>query len=237
MRAAQIAGEKSFLSISAPTLVVLPALRRYFVPLRTISASSNPNTTPPGGERKQKRMWKTNTSVVPVPAPSPVPTNHQNSLRATMQTAVSEGLPSPNKVLTAHDQATIGKGLLLKGDISGMGSLYIDGAVEGSINLPGERVTIGSNGRVTAGMMTSSRPCILAKELIIMGQVFGNVSASDRVDIRTDGSLTGDITTARVSIADGAFFKGGIDIRKSEPGLLVAKPQDMLHDEMMDERY
>jgi len=110
---------------------------------------------------------------------------------------------------TVSDQATIGKGLFIKGEISGAESLYIDGKVEGSINLPGSRVTIGRNGQVAAN--------VNARELVILGKIRGNVTVSDRVDIRVEGSLTGDVSAARISIEDGAFFKGGIELRKHEP--------------------
>jgi cytoskeletal protein CcmA (bactofilin family) len=106
------------------------------------------------------------------------------------------------------DQATIGKGLFVKGEISGTESLYIDGKVEGSINLPGNRVTVGRNGQVSAS--------VTAREIVILGKVRGNVTATDRVDIRAEGALTGDVAAARISIEDGAFFKGGIDIRKPD---------------------
>jgi cytoskeletal protein CcmA (bactofilin family) len=109
---------------------------------------------------------------------------------------------------SAGDQATIGKGLSIKGDISGTESLFIDGKVEGSINLPGNRVTIGRNGNVAC--------TITAREIVILGKVRGNISATDRVDVRAEGSLTGDVAAARISIEDGAFFKGGIDIKKPE---------------------
>src|SRR4029078_1853862 len=90
-------------------------------------------------------------------------------------------------------------------------SLYIDGRVEGSINLPGNCVTVGRNGVVSAN--------IAAREIVVLGKVRGNITPSDRVDIRADGSLTGDIVAQRISIEDGAYFKGGIDIRK--PGQKV----------------
>jgi cytoskeletal protein CcmA (bactofilin family) len=118
--------------------------------------------------------------------------------------------------ISAGDQATIGKGLLVKGEITGSESLYIDGKVEGSINLPGNRVTVGRNGQVAAS--------IIAREIVVLGKIRGNVSASDRVDIRAEGSLSGDVAAARISIEDGAFFKGGIDIRKPE-GKAVAAPE------------
>jgi cytoskeletal protein CcmA (bactofilin family) len=121
--------------------------------------------------------------------------------------AVSEPAPAPRPVATTTaDQATIGKSLVIKGEVTGSESLYIDGRVEGSINLSGNRVTVGRNGVVSAN--------INAREIVVLGKVRGNLTASDRVDIRSDGSLTGDVVAARISIEDGAFFKGGIDIRK-----------------------
>src|SRR5205823_1654782 len=122
--------------------------------------------------------------------------------------AVSETAPAaPRTVSTSTaDQATIGKSLVIKGEVTGSESLYIDGRVEGSINLSGNRVTVGRNGVVAAN--------INAREIVVLGKVRGNLTASDRVDIRSDGSLTGDVVAARISIEDGAFFKGGIDIRK-----------------------
>jgi len=111
-----------------------------------------------------------------------------------------------NATLNTQDQATIGKSLVIKGEVSGSESLYIDGRVEGSINLPGNRVTVGRNGVVAAN--------VTAREIVVLGKVRGNLNATDRVDIRNEGSLTGDVIAQRISIEDGAFFKGGIDIRK-----------------------
>lgn len=114
------------------------------------------------------------------------------------------------------EQSTIGKGLVIKGDISGTDSLFIDGTVEGSVNLPSGRVTVGFKGRVEAGMNASKKLRITAREIVIMGDVRGNVSAADRVEIRAEGKLTGDVSTSSISIADGGFFKGFIDARKAE---------------------
>ncbi len=111
-----------------------------------------------------------------------------------------------NATVNNQEQATIGKSLVIKGEVTGSESLYIDGRVEGSINLSGNRVTIGRNGVVNAN--------INAREIVVTGKVRGNLVASDRVDIRNEGSLTGDVVAQRISIEDGAFFKGGIDIRK-----------------------
>ncbi len=106
----------------------------------------------------------------------------------------------------ADQAATIGKSLVVKGELTGSESLYIDGRVEGSINLPGNRVTVGRNGQVSAN--------IIAREVVVQGKVLGNVTASDRLDVRSEGSLTGDVVAQRISVEDGAFFKGKIDIRR-----------------------
>jgi len=107
------------------------------------------------------------------------------------------------------DIATIGKSVIVKGELSGSEDLYVDGEVEGSISLRGQSLTIGPNGRVRAN--------IEARNVIVHGRVDGNIQASDRVELRKSASLAGDISTARVAIEDGAFFKGSIDIQKAEP--------------------
>ena len=153
-------------------------------------------------------MWKPNQSgpihLNPAPEPSrPVP-------------PAPPVEPVNRAPVSAGDQATIGKGLFVKGEITGSESLFIDGKVEGSITLPGNRVTVGRNGQVAAS--------VAAREIVILGKVRGNVSASDRVDIRAEGALTGDVMAARISIEDGAFFKGGIDIKKADAKPAAAAP-------------
>lgn len=129
---------------------------------------------------------------------------------STPQTFASEPTPAPaprNAVINSQEQATIGKSLVIKGEVTGSESLYIDGRVEGTITLPGHRVTIGRNGQIQAN--------VTAKELVILGKLKGNVTISDRVDIRNEGSLSGDVDCQRIAIEDGAYFKGSIDIRKA----------------------
>ena len=116
--------------------------------------------------------------------------------------------PSPFPVTT--DPVTIDKSLEVKGEVIGSESLYIDGKVMGTIYLPGSRVTVGRNGQVSAD--------ICAREVVVLGAVHGNVHASDRVNISSEGSLIGDVITQRVSIAEGAFFKGLIDIHTPGQG-------------------
>jgi cytoskeletal protein CcmA (bactofilin family) len=153
-------------------------------------------------------MWKpTNQPQTPGrPAEPERPTPPVPSA-PVMSTPMSEPMATrPAPSTTTADQATIGKSLVIKGEVTGSESLYIDGRVEGSINLSGNRVTVGRNGVVSAN--------VNAREIVVLGKVRGNLTASDRVDIRSDGSLTGDVVAARISIEDGAYFKGGIDIRK-----------------------
>lgn len=123
---------------------------------------------------------------------------------------------TPRPAVAPSAEAVIGKGLRVVGEISGGDPLFIDGSVDGLIRLPGARVTVGPNGRVNAGKTVGEVSCITAREIVILGTITGNVCASDRVDIRAQGSLTGNISTARVAIADGAYFRGGIEIRKVE---------------------
>ena len=102
--------------------------------------------------------------------------------------------------------AHIGKSVSIKGQLSGSEDLFLDGEVEGSIDLPGQTLTVGPSGRVRAQ--------ISAKTVIVHGNVTGNVRGSDKVELKNTAVLSGDIVTRRIAIDDGAFFKGGIDIQK-----------------------
>ncbi len=152
-------------------------------------------------------MWKPTNQAPTTPSRPGEPERPAMPTPVT-SAPISEPSATPRPVAASTaDQATIGKSLVIKGEVTGSESLYIDGRVEGSINLAGNRVTVGRNGVVSAN--------INAREIVVLGKVRGNLTASDRVDIRSDGSLTGDVVAARISIEDGAFFKGGIDIRKA----------------------
>ena len=115
---------------------------------------------------------------------------------------------TPVKATSPMDQANIGRSLVIKGEITGAEALFIDGRVEGTISFPENRVTIGRNGNVAAN--------IVAKEVVIMGKVQGNVECSDRLDIRNEGVLAGDVITHRISVEEGAVLKGGVEVRHSE---------------------
>jgi cytoskeletal protein CcmA (bactofilin family) len=162
-------------------------------------------------------MWKP-TNQPQTPGRTAEPERPTTSTPSAPAMTASEPPAAPRPVTTTADQATIGKSLVIKGEVTGSESLYIDGRVEGSINLSGNRVTVGRNGVVAAN--------INAREIVVLGKVRGNLTASDRVDIRSDGSLTGDVIAARISIEDGAFFKGGIDIRKGGQQSAKANGED-----------
>lgn len=123
---------------------------------------------------------------------------------------------TPPKNLTGPmEQATIGRSVVIKGDISGAESLYIDGRVEGTINFTDSRVTIGRNAVIVAN--------VTAKEVVVMGTVTGNIHCTDRLDIRSEGSVTGDVVTPRVCIEDGALVKGSVEVRTEKRQ--AAQPQ------------
>jgi cytoskeletal protein CcmA (bactofilin family) len=159
-------------------------------------------------------MWKSSldgaTPVCPVPQLArPLP-------------AIPPLRPVVHKAASTLDESHIGKGLILKGKISGTQPLFIDGSVEGSISLPNSLVTVGANGQVTAS--------IAASDVLVLGKVFGNIVAANRIDIRAEGSVTGDMIAARMSIEDGAFIKGRVSIEKvaAEPAVAMAPVRDAL---------
>ncbi len=102
--------------------------------------------------------------------------------------------------------AHIGKSVVIKGEVSGSEDLYVDGNVEGNIELRNHSLTVGPNGNVKAN--------VSAKAVVIQGKLDGSVNASDRVDLRKSAVVTGDVTTQRIAIEEGAFLKGKVDIQK-----------------------
>jgi cytoskeletal protein CcmA (bactofilin family) len=141
----------------------------------------------------------------------PNPDQSDTSIRSSAeQSTQGSGKIDPQirALLSTGESATIGKGLLIRGEITGTDSLIVEGRVEGSIHLEGNRVTVGRNGQAAAN--------ITAREVVVLGKVRGNITATDRLDIRAEGGVMGDLSAPRISIEDGAFFKGGIDIRNPE---------------------
>ena len=111
----------------------------------------------------------------------------------------------------------IGKSVIIKGDLTGSEDLTIEGQVDGKIELRQNILTIGPNGKIKAQ--------IFAKTVVVLGEVQGNITASERVDIRDNGSVDGDLSAPRIAIADGAHFRGSIDMQRAG-----AKTGDKPHD-------
>jgi cytoskeletal protein CcmA (bactofilin family) len=155
-------------------------------------------------------MWnKREEPPAPAPRPASVPPVSVHVPEIKKEPAPVSSTPFRTPEADARNTATIGKAVKIVGQIFTKEDLYVDGDVEGTIESQENKVTIGPNGRVQAS--------IRARDVIILGQVQGNVETSDKVDIRKDAKLVGDITTSRISIEDGALFKGSIDIKKAEP--------------------
>ena len=165
-------------------------------------------------------MWKRKEDdYTPTPEPSSTGSSSMPVTPAAPAPRPPDPVRSSDPMRGSTDVATIGKSVVVKGELSGSEDLIVDGEVEGSISLRGQTCTVGPNGRVRAN--------IEARNVVVHGKVNGDIHATERVELRKTASLAGDISTARISIDDGAFFKGGIDIQKPEPatGKTETKPQ------------
>ncbi len=148
-------------------------------------------------------MWKRKDEE-PTPPPPTYPVKEVTPVATTPERKSFEPETPAARGGTAH----IGKSVLIKGELSGNEDLYIDGEIEGTVELKDHNLTVGPNGRVKANLH--------AKEITVLGKVQGNVRATDKLEIRKSGSLVGDIVTARITIEDGAYFKGSIDIQRQD---------------------
>ena len=154
-------------------------------------------------------MWNRDQAVLPDSSEPPVPAlpSSATSARRPVVGAATAGEGRP--------VVSIGKSIVMKGELSGSEDLAVDGTVEGTIELRDNVLIIGPNGRVKAQ--------IFAKTVIVSGIVNGNITASERIDIREEASVDGNIVSPRVAIADGAHFRGSVDIQKK--GSQGGKPQ------------
>lgn len=109
----------------------------------------------------------------------------------------------------SEELASIGKSIVIKGELSGGEDLTIEGKVDGSIELRDHVLTIGPNGRIKAQ--------VAAKSIVVQGHVTGNLTATEKVDIKENGSVEGDIVAPRIAIADGSHFRGSVDMQRKEP--------------------
>jgi|SRR5271157_1868986 len=150
-------------------------------------------------------------SIVPTPAqPAPNPIEVKKEATTMSSTPVRAFEPEN------RGGATIGKSVKVVGQIFAKEDLYVDGAVEGTVEALEHKLTIGPHGTVQAA--------IKAREVLALGSIQGNVEATERIEIRKDAKLIGDIRTARIVIEDGAYFKGSIDIIRPEPAKVAPKP-------------
>ena len=143
-------------------------------------------------------MWSKSQAVAEPPAASPAP--------GSSSPVVPFSAPSASRLgsSTSRSSARLGASIQIKGQVTGDEDLQIDGKVDGPISLRGHELIVGSTAQLNSE--------IHAGEVVVSGKVVGNVHARGRVDIKKDGSVTGDISTARISIEDGAHFKGRIEI-------------------------
>src|ERR1700685_308262 len=151
--------------------------------------------------------------AVPQPQPGPVAVNpiiqSPKPTPASWEKKPAMSTDSLRPLNATNDRASarLGSSLHVKGEITGSEDLFIDGSVEGLIQLAERKLTVGATAKVTAD--------IIAREVVVYGTVKGNLRAKDRIEIKKDGSVNGDLTTSRIMIEDGAYFKGSIEIDKS----------------------
>ena len=148
-------------------------------------------------------MWKRDESVKPAAPPASSPVAAPSAPAAS---APAAGEPRAQQMI-GRDMVNIGKSVVIKGELSGSEDLTIEGHVEGRIDLKGNVLTIGPNGKIKAE--------VFAKSVVVLGEVTGNVTASEKVDIRDNGSVDGDIASPRVAIAEGAHFRGSVDMQRA----------------------
>jgi cytoskeletal protein CcmA (bactofilin family) len=161
-------------------------------------------------------MWG-NSNKTPEPPATSAPPEKSANAPAKSQTYTQTPPKSEAKAMAMNPNepvysssgaaARLGASLHVKGEITGNEDLSIDGTVEGLVHLEERRLTVGASAKVTAD--------IIAREVVVYGNVKGNLRARDRIEIKKDGSVVGDLTTARIMIEDGAYFKGSIEIDKS----------------------
>src|SRR3954463_13188911 len=143
------------------------------------------------------------------PGPTVPPAAAPSFAEPKKEAMTMSNLPSGREPENRGGSATIGKAVKIVGQIHSKEDLFVDGDVEGTVEAPDHKLTIGPNGTVHA--------TVKAREVVALGTIQGNVEAAERIEIKKDAKLIGDIRTARIVIEDGAFFKGSIDIVKPEP--------------------
>src|SRR5580692_10619930 len=155
-------------------------------------------------------MWnrRKEEEYAPKPASAPPTSAALAKEGIPMSTLPTRSGNEPHSDLARGGTAVLGKSVIVKGQIFSREDLTIDGEVEGTVELQEHRLTVGPNGKVIAS--------VKAREIVVLGTIHGNVETTDKIDIRKEAKLVGDIKTARIVIEDGAYFKGNIDIVRAE---------------------
>ena len=159
-------------------------------------------------------MWKRDESVKPA---TPTGAPPATASAASVSAASAPTTEPRAQVGIGRDTVNIGKSVVIKGELSASEDLTIEGHVEGRIDLKDNVLTIGANGKIKAE--------VFAKAVVVLGEVTGNVTASEKVDIRDNGSVDGDISSPRVAIAEGAHFRGSVDMQRSGAVKTAAQAQ------------
>ena len=146
-------------------------------------------------------MWKRDEAPKPASPATP-----EKATTPAPQPAAVAAPPVETRRPVERDVVNIGKSVVIKGELNGSEDLTVEGQVEGKIELRDHVLTIGANGRIKAQ--------VIAKAVVVLGEVHGNVTASEKVDIRDGGSVDGDIISPRVAIAEGAHFRGSVDMQR-----------------------
>ena len=154
-------------------------------------------------------MWKRDEAVRPSSAGAATIIEQGQSVSTTSAVRNASGDTKTN----IRDVVNVGKSVVIKGEVNGSEDLTIEGQVDGKIELRQHMLTIGPNGRITAE--------VFAKSVVILGAVVGNVTATEKVNIRESGSLDGDIAAPRVAIAEGAHFRGNVDMSTNKTTSIV----------------
>jgi cytoskeletal protein CcmA (bactofilin family) len=160
-------------------------------------------------------MWKRDESVKPTTPPPPATPAAPAPPASAAATPAAQ--PKDARPQIERDKVNIGKSVVIKGELSGSEDLTIEGHCEGRIELRDNVLTIGPNGKIRAE--------VFAKSVIVLGEVTGNVTASEKVDIRDNGSVDGDIISPRVAIAEGAHFRGSVDMQRAGAKTTPNQPQ------------
>jgi cytoskeletal protein CcmA (bactofilin family) len=159
-------------------------------------------------------MWNKRKDEDPPRPYTPTPVNPSPAASGPSETK-KENLPVSSMPVPKHEPefrsgpASIGKAVKIVGQIFSKEDLYVDGELDGTVEAMEHKVTVGPNGNLKAA--------VKAREVVVLGAVHGNVEATEKMEIRKDAKLVGDVRTARIVIEDGAYFKGSIDIVKPEP--------------------